>query len=70
MAGGHHVSGLLVVAVTDLYIQPNIRKQLSTTVPREDTDLQLKVPSSYLGHSSLTAEASADTAVDTLRLAP
>jgi hypothetical protein len=73
VAGGHHVAGLLVATVTDLYPETIIYQHLSRRAVVDGVWCRRKyvgVPNPYLGHSSLSTEASADTVVDTLRLAP
>lgn len=74
VAGGHHVSGLLVATVTDLL------SVLAFThcqyIPNDSTryDSKFDVDQvggwTYGGHRDVRLEASADAVVDTLRLAP
>ena len=63
VAGGHHVAGLLVGAEADLQVTSRSAK----TVPFLPTIFGDKT---YAGHGHGAPEASPDTVVDTLRLAP
>lgn len=74
VAGGDHVAGLLVGAVSDLYSQENqmISNVISFAFPRASRS-NARVESSsktYRGHGNVALEPSADTVVNTLRLAP
>lgn len=62
VAGGHHVLGLLVAAVTDLHIS-GISGLL-------DRALGGWTGATYRGHGDVALEASTDAVVDTLGLAP
>ena len=74
VAGGHHVLGLLVAAVTDL---SNVLAFAHCHyIPNDSTrydskfDVDQAGSWTYGGHGDVRLEASADTVVDTLRLAP
>jgi len=78
VAAGHHVAGLAVGSVSDLCVAlPSacVRRSLVPQPAKFASTSRSKVylrdqGKSYLGHSSLSLEASADTVVDTLGLAP
>jgi hypothetical protein len=71
VAGGHHVTGLLVASITNLYQHISSAK----TVPvrsilfRQSADL-IGLGLTYGWHGDGALEASADAVVDTLGLAP
>lgn len=81
MAGGHQVAGLLVGAIANLSSKSRVRYcskdiKIGPTTwamvqigPRQN-EIATPGKGHYLGHSSLAREATADTAVDTLRLSP
>lgn len=85
VAGRHHVAGLAVVTISDLYVcriqsafcprfVPHVRM-----FPSSESHLSLSFPysphtlssiSTHLWHGSLALEASPDSVVDTLGLSP
>lgn len=63
VAGGHHVLGLLVATISDLY-------RRNTLVFDTRCGIVMEWDGKYRGHGNVALKASADTVVDTLGLAP
>jgi hypothetical protein len=73
VAGGHHMSGLLVGAETNLFgvlVSHYLTSPSSSPPPVVVTRLAALECITYRRHDHLTLEASSDSVVDTLRFAP
>lgn len=69
VAGGHHVAGLLVGAITDL--GPRIdRSIIEFTGEKSNPDLDLKKVMGRIVHANNTLETATDAVINTLGLAP